>query len=47
MDFTFDRDGHMLGVTSTVNPSYIPAILYRIHPATGTATKIVNMVGAT
>jgi hypothetical protein len=33
MDLQFDRDGHMLGVTSTVNPSYIPAILYRLDPA--------------
>ncbi len=46
MDLTFDRDGHMLGVTSTVNPSALPAILYRIDKATGKATKLVNLVGS-
>jgi DNA-binding beta-propeller fold protein YncE len=46
MDLTFDRDGNMFGVTTTLNPSYIPAILYRINPATGAATKIVNLVGS-
>jgi hypothetical protein len=46
MDLTFDRDGHMLGVTSTVNPSLLPAILYRINPSTGKATKINNLVGS-
>jgi len=46
MDLAFDREGHMFGVTSTANPSYTPAILYRIDPATGTATKIVNLVGS-
>lgn len=46
MDLAFDREGHMLGVTSTVNPSQVPAILYRIDPATGAATKIVNLVGS-
>jgi hypothetical protein len=35
----FDREGHMFGVTTTVNHSPVPAILYRIHPATGAATK--------
>src|SRR6516165_8414254 len=39
MDLTFDRQGNMLGVTTTVNPSGTPAILYRIDPATGTATS--------
>jgi uncharacterized protein DUF6923 len=46
MDLAFDREGHMFGVTSTVNPSAIPAILYRINPATGRATKITNLVGS-
>jgi hypothetical protein len=46
MDLAFDREGHMLGVTTTDNPSTVPAILYRIDPATGTATKIVNLVGS-
>jgi sugar lactone lactonase YvrE len=46
MDLTFDRHGNMLGETSTVNPSLIPAILYRIDPATGTATKLFNLVGS-
>jgi hypothetical protein len=36
MDLVFDRHGNMLGVTTTVNPSGTPAILYRIDPATGT-----------
>jgi outer membrane protein assembly factor BamB len=46
MDLAFDRDGNMFGVTTTLNPSYVPAILYRIDPATGAATKIVNLVGS-
>jgi len=46
MDLTVDRHGTMLGVTTTLNPSLIPAILYRIDPATGTATKLVNLVGS-
>ena len=46
MDLTFDCHGTMLGVTTTVNPSTTPAILYRIDPATGTATKLVNLVGS-
>ena len=36
----------MLGVTTTLNPSLIPAILYRIDPATGKATKLFNLVGS-
>ncbi len=47
MDLEFDRHGQMLGVTSTVNPSSIPAIPYRVEPATGKATKIVDLVGST
>ena len=46
MDLTVDRHGTMLGVTTTLNPSLTPAILYRIDPATGTATKMVNLVGS-
>lgn len=46
MDLTFDRKGHMFGVTTTVNPSTVPAILYRIDPTTGKATKLFNLVGS-
>jgi len=46
MDPTFDRHGNMLGVTTTINPSGVPAILYRIDPATGKATKLFNLVGS-
>jgi hypothetical protein len=46
MDLTFDRQGHMLGVTTTINPSGVPAILYRINPSTGKARKLVNLVGS-
>jgi hypothetical protein len=46
MDLAFDRNGKMLGVTSTANPSALPAILYQLDPATGKATKLVNVVGS-
>jgi hypothetical protein len=46
MDLTFDCHGNMLGVTTTLNPSGTPAILYRIDPATGKATKLFNLVGS-
>jgi hypothetical protein len=46
MDLAVDRHGTLLGVTTTLNPSLTPAILYRIDPATGTATKLVNLVGS-
>jgi hypothetical protein len=46
MDLTFDSHGNMLGVTTTLNPSAVPAILYRINPATGKATKLFNLVGS-
>jgi len=46
MDLTFDHHGNMLGVTTTVNTSGVPAILYRIDPATGKATKLFNLVGS-
>lgn len=38
--------GAMYGVTTTDNPSTIPATLYRINPATGKAAKIVTLVGS-
>jgi hypothetical protein len=47
MDLTIDSHGNMLGETSTVNPSATPAKLYRIDPATGTATKLFNLAGST
>jgi hypothetical protein len=46
MDLAADRHGTMLGVTTTLNPSLISAILYRINPATGKATKLFNLVGS-
>jgi hypothetical protein len=46
MDLTFDREGNLLGVTTTLAPSYVPAVLYTINLHTGAATKIVNLVGS-
>ena len=46
MDLAADRHGTMLGVTTTLNPSLISAILYRINPATGKATKLVTLTGS-
>jgi hypothetical protein len=46
MDLTFTSNGTMLGVTTTVNPSTTPAILYRINPGTGKATKLVTLTGS-
>ena len=46
MDLTIDSHGTMLGVTTTLNQSATPAILYRINPATGQATKLVTLVGS-
>jgi hypothetical protein len=46
MDLTFTSNGTMLGVTTTVNPSTTPAILYRINPAKGTATKLRTLTGS-
>src|SRR5262249_9139164 len=46
MDLPFDHHGNMLGVTTPVNTSGVPAILYRIDPATGKATKLFNLVGS-
>jgi len=47
MDLTFTSDGTMLGVTTTVNLTTVPAVLYRINPATGKATKLVTLTGST
>jgi outer membrane protein assembly factor BamB len=47
MDLTIDSHGTMLGETSTINLSAIPAKLYRINPATGTATKLFDLAGST
>lgn len=46
MDLTVDSHGTMLGVTTTLNPSGTPAILYRVNPATLKAAKLVNLVGS-
>lgn len=46
MDLAFDRHGNLYGVTSSLQPSYVPAVLYRIDPETGAATKITNLVGS-
>ena len=46
MDLTFDSHGTMLGVTTTVNPSTTPAILYRINPATAKATNLFTLTGS-
>ncbi len=46
MDLTFNSRGTMLGVTTTVNPSTTPAILYRINPANGRATKLFTLAGS-
>jgi hypothetical protein len=46
MDLAFDRHGTLFGVTTTLNYSAIPAILYRIDLATGKATNVVNLVGS-
>lgn len=48
MALAFDRNGNLFGVTTPFPPPFppIPAILYRIDPVTGTATKTVNLVGS-
>lgn len=46
MDLSFDRNGNLFGVTSTLTPAYPPAVLYRIDTATGAATNPVNLVGS-
>ena len=48
MDLAIDRDGNMYGVTCPLSPSGGPlSTLYRINLATGTATKVVDLVGST
>ena len=46
MDLAFDHHGHLYGVTTTLAPSYVPAILYQIDPATGAAAKVVDLIGS-
>lgn len=46
MDLTFDRNGELYGVTTTVFPTAVPAILYRIDLESGKATKLVTLVGS-
>ena len=46
MDLAFDGQGNLWGVTSSLAPSYIPAVLYRINTETGAATKVTNLVGS-
>ena len=46
MDLKSDREGTLFGVTTTLNPSYTPAILYRFDPATGAATKVADLIGS-
>jgi hypothetical protein len=46
MDLAFDLHGNLWGVTSSLLPSYTPAVLYRINTETGAATKISNLVGS-
>jgi hypothetical protein len=46
MDLKMRPNGHLLGVTTTDNPSMTPAVLYDLDPATGRATKITNLVGS-
>jgi hypothetical protein len=46
MDLAFDDEGLLFGVTSTLSPGTVPAILYRIDRATGAATKVVDLVGS-
>jgi hypothetical protein len=33
-------------VTTTLNPSHVPAILYRLDPMSGAATKVVDLIGS-
>lgn len=46
MDLAFDRHGNPYGVTTTLAPSYVPAILYRLDVATGAATKVFDLIGS-
>ena len=45
MDLTFDPHGNMLGETSTLSTSAVPA-MYTINPAIGTATKLFDLTGS-
>jgi hypothetical protein len=47
MDLAFDRNGNLFGVTSTLNASATPAILYGIDIKTGAARNGINLVGST
>ena len=47
MDLAFDRHGHLFGVTTTLNPSHTPAILYQVNLATGAATQVAVLIGST
>lgn len=46
MDLAFDSHGHLYGVTTTLSPSYVPAILYRINTTTGAATPAATLIGS-
>ncbi len=46
MDLAVDHNGKLYGVTTTISSKKEPAILYSIDPATGKATKVVNLVGS-
>jgi hypothetical protein len=46
MALVFDRHGQLFGVTTTLMPSYVPAVLYQIDPGTAAATKVVDLVGS-
>ena len=46
MDLAFDRHGRMFGVTTTLSPTGVPAILYRLNPVTGAATKVADLIGS-
>ena len=45
MDLALDCHGNMLGVTTTLNPTSTPAIVYRIDLATGQAAPLFNLTG--
>ena len=45
MDLAIDCHGNMLGVTTTLNPTSTPAIVYRIDLATGQAAPLFNLTG--
>jgi hypothetical protein len=46
MGLAFDKKGDLLGVTSSLNPSLVPAVLYTISLKTGEATKMADLVGS-